>query len=188
MSCQSQPAVEAPLTLTLSQRERGRNGHRAFTLLELVLVMMLLCIVAAMCVPSMRAFGQGQRIKACSAHLVSLAQYARAQAVTRGIAYRLNFDTTGGTFWLTSEQNGAFQSLGEDFGRTFAAPDGVTFEWIGGAVERGAIPYMEFLPTGRTTEAAGVRLTDAAGFQTDVACYSPAEPVRARNLSDWNIR
>jgi prepilin-type N-terminal cleavage/methylation domain-containing protein len=169
----------------------GRTTPRiaAFTLLELVMVMLLLCIAAAIAVPSMRGFGEGQRIKGCAAQIISLAQFARSEAITRGVPYRLNVDPGTGTFWLTAERDGVFQSLSEGIGRVFAAPDDVTIEWFGQPpAGEGQFPYVEFLPTGRTNAAAEFVLRDTRGGVSEVACLSPAEPFRTRTPGELSIR
>jgi prepilin-type N-terminal cleavage/methylation domain-containing protein len=173
------------MTLDRLQLRRGRSGasRRGFTLLELVMVMMVLCVVAAMAVPSLRGFGQGRVVGSCSVQLVSLGQYARSQAVTKGVAHRLNIDPVGGSFWLTREHNGVFERLHEEFGRTFNAPDGVTLTWYGPAPLDSVTPYVEFLPTGRSTAAVSVRVADGRGASAEVACRSPGEAFRV--LEDW---
>jgi prepilin-type N-terminal cleavage/methylation domain-containing protein len=180
----------APPCLRVSVVNRSSAG---FTLLELVMVMMLLCVVAAMAVPSFGGFGRGRRVGACAAQLVTLAQYARTQAVTRAETYRLNVDPAGGTYWLTVDRGGGvFERPGEEMGRVFAAPEGVTIAWDGplpssspaGGRQGGTRhPSVDFLPTGRTSAAVSLLLTDATGGAaggtvTEVACLSPAEPFR----------
>ena len=158
------------------------------------MVMMLMCVVAAMAVPSFRGFGKGRRVGACAAQLVTLTQYARTQAVTRAEPYRLNVDPATGTYWLTVARDadgggGFFERPGDEMGRVFAAPEGVTIAWDGplpsaaGGGGREQYPYVEFLPTGRTSAAVSLLLTDhdggaADGTVTEVACLSPAEPFR----------
>ncbi len=158
------------------------------------MVMMLLCVVAATAVPVMRGFGQGRRIGACAAQLVAVTQYARTQAITRGVPHRLNVDPDTGTFWITVEQNGAFDVAREDFGRVFEAPQGIAIRWYGPTGSEGVAaaggrryPYVEFLPTGRTSYGVTLRLSDAAGNGAvqEVACLSPAEPFRV--LADWEM-
>jgi Tfp pilus assembly protein FimT len=147
-------------------------------LLELIVVMLLMCIAAAIAVPSMRGFGENQRVRGCTAQLIALAQWGRAQAVTRGVPYRLNIDPATGTYWVTAQRAGVFETVGQDFGRTFTAPEGVTIQWYGPAATDQAYPYLEFLPTGRTSGTASLLVTDAHGGVTEIACLSPAEPFR----------
>jgi Tfp pilus assembly protein FimT len=155
-------------------------------MLELVMVMMLLCVVAAMATPSLRGFSEGRKVGSCAAQVVSVAHWARTQAVTRGVAFRLNVNPADNTFWLTCEQAGVFVTPGEEFGRVFAAPEGVTLRWHGPWPTLGSgtqYPYVEFQPTGRTTTAASIEIADERGSVVEVATRSPGEPVRA--LADW---
>ena len=146
------------------------------------MVMLVMCIAAAIAVPSMRGFGENQRIRGCTAQLVALAQWARAQAITHGVPHRLNLDPATNTYWLTIERAGVFEPVGQDFGRTFTAPDGVTVQCYGAAGTGSQYPYVEFLATGRTNGSASIVLTDAHGNVTEIAALSAAEPFRV--LSD----
>jgi type IV fimbrial biogenesis protein FimT len=158
---------------------KTRWRRRGFTLLELVIVMLLLCVIAAMAAPSLRGFSEGRKVSTAAAQVESLGQWARTQSITRGVGMRLNVNPADGTYWLTAEQTGGiFGTLGEEFGRVFTMPDGVTLEWYGPNPVDGQFPYIEFLPTGRTTASATVRLTDKRGTIVDIACLSPGEPLR----------
>jgi prepilin-type N-terminal cleavage/methylation domain-containing protein len=158
---------------------KTRWRRSGFTLLELVMVMMLLCVIAAMAAPSLRGFSEGRKVTTAAAQVESLGQWARTQSITRGVGMRLNVNPSDGSYWLTSEQTGGvFGTLGEEFGRVFTMPDGVTLQWYGPTPTEGKIPYIEFLPTGRTTATATIRLTDTRGTIVDVACLSPGEPLR----------
>lgn len=156
-------------------------------MLELVMVMMLLCVVAAMATPSLRGFSEGRKVGSCAAQVVSVGHWARTQAVTRGVAYRLNVDPATNSFWLTTDQAGVFVTPGEEFGRMFTAPEGVTLRWYGPMPTIGSgtpYPFVEFLPTGRTTATASIEvIDDDRGSVVEVACRSPGEPLRA--LADW---
>src|SRR3954454_10901433 len=72
---------------------------RGFTLLELVLMMAILAILVTMAVPAMRGFGHGREAGDCAAQMVALTRWARTQAVTRGLTYRLNVNPQDRTFW-----------------------------------------------------------------------------------------
>src|SRR5437870_5038657 len=112
---------------------RARRAHHSaaaaagFTLLELVMVMLILCIVALMAVPAFRFFAEGHQVDDCAAQIVSLAQWARTQAISRGVTYRLNLDPSARTYGLSVDQgDGTFAPVPEEFGRIFTLPDGVS--------------------------------------------------------------
>jgi prepilin-type N-terminal cleavage/methylation domain-containing protein len=76
---------------------RNRNHHRAFTLVELVLVMVVIAVVAAMVMPSLSGTARGRRLGDTANQIVALARMARTQSVTEGKMYRLNIDPNGGS-------------------------------------------------------------------------------------------
>src|SRR3982751_6505543 len=106
-------------------------GRSAFTLLELILVLVVLAIVVAIAVPSLRNFAEGRGAEECAGQIVNLANYARAKAISDGVVYRLNVDVAAGRFWLTRQlpDGISFEELGDDMGQIVAVPDGVTLQW-----------------------------------------------------------
>jgi type IV fimbrial biogenesis protein FimT len=58
--------------------------QRAFTLVELLIVVALTAVVLSLAAPSLRDFILVQRLKSMSAALVTDLQYARSEAVSRG--------------------------------------------------------------------------------------------------------
>jgi prepilin-type N-terminal cleavage/methylation domain-containing protein len=148
---------------------------RAFTLIELILVMTILVLVVSMLAPSLRGFGIGRSNDNAARQLVSLAKYARAQAISEGRRYRLSFDTQNNAFWLTAEQGGTFTSPSNDFGRRIDAPEGVTIQTD--LTQQADGLFVDFLPTGRT-QAVHIWLTDKLGNTIQVACDSPTEMFR----------
>jgi type IV fimbrial biogenesis protein FimT len=65
--------------------------QRAFTLLELMIVVVLVAIVLTLAAPSFYDFIKVQRLKGVNAQLVTDLQYARGEAVSRGIYMRVVF-------------------------------------------------------------------------------------------------
>jgi type II secretion system protein H len=151
---------------------RIRSTHSGFTLLELVLVMLVIAVAAAMVAPSLRGSVSGRRLGDAATQLVSLAQYARTQAVTQGRSYRLNVDVSARTYWLTSREYDVFQNLTNDFGRVISVPDGVGIECDIQRQDDGT--YVEFRPSGRT-DPATIRLRDDNNNVLVVACDSATE-------------
>lgn len=129
------------------------QAMRGFTLIELIVVMILMAILAAVAAP--RFFGAGDfEGPAFTQELASAARYAQKLAVTGGCPVRLEIpDATHYRLWQASAAPGVAcdttftrpvlqPGSGEDFKRT--APGGVA---IGGTVPL----TVEFAATGAPT-------------------------------------
>ncbi len=163
-----------------------RPRERAFTLLELVLVMVIFVTVMAMAAPSLRGFFASRETEDAAASIVALTQFARSQAAVEGRPYRLNFDLDELSYRLTAQSEGAFRTLGSEFGREFLLPEGTTLTL---SVE-GATPdrtHVGFFPNGRA-EVATIRLTGRHGKSIEIASLSPAEPYRVATNTGGQIR
>ena len=107
-----------------------RQRRSGFTLLELILVMLIVAVMAAVMVPKLVNFRIGRSNANTAEQLVSMANYARTQAIAQGQTYRLNVDAANGQFWLTvADQNGVFQPAGNDYGQKISAAPGTTMEF-----------------------------------------------------------
>jgi prepilin-type N-terminal cleavage/methylation domain-containing protein len=80
-------------------------ASRAFTLIELILVMALLTVVMALISPSLGSFLRGRGLDSEVRRFVSLTHYAQARAVSEGVAMRLWIDPVGRSYGLSSEYN-----------------------------------------------------------------------------------
>jgi len=152
-----------------------RTLRSAFSLIELMLVMAILTIALAIAVPTLHGFGEGRRLEHTANQMVALARWARTQAITQGVAFRFNLDAGNRTYWLSVENNGsngAADSIGQDWGRVFNIPDGVTVTWDATRYSDGQ--YVRIDSTGRT-DPVDIQLSDGQGDQKLVACYTPAE-------------
>ncbi len=96
-----------------------------FTLLELILVMAIIAVLAAVLVPTLSAFATGRRTANAATMILGLSNYARSQAISQGAVYRLNFDANAGTVWLTVQGDGGFQPPPGDYGDRYKLPEGV---------------------------------------------------------------
>lgn len=151
----------------------GRRNNCGFTLFELILVMLIVSVLAALAAPTLRGFIAGRKCANAAAQIVALGQYARTQAVGTGTVYRLNFDPSNGTYWLSSQSGAEFSTLRNEFGRPFQLPDGTSANWQTTAV---AQPCFQFYPDGRV-EAATLELHGAVGEVVAIGCRSETEPL-----------
>lgn len=149
-----------------------RQLRRAFTLLELMIVLAIVAIMLGMVIPTLHGFGEGRNIEHAADQLVALARWARTQAVTQGVAYRLNLDVSNRTYGVTVERNGIVDQVGEEWGRVFKIPPGVNVAWNAPQQQDGQ--YVRIDPTGRT-DPVTIQLSDDKGDVKQLACYTPAE-------------
>lgn len=171
-----------------------RSNLRGFTLIELILVMIILTIVVGAVAPLLRGFSAGRRTANSARMILALAQYAHTQAESEGRIYRLNFDDSAGTFWLTADHDdGTFQSPTNDFGKKQTLDPGVTMQV---EITPPVIPldeqqtesptapqpvaignYVEFDPGGRS-QPVTISLKDNFGSTVQLACVSETDELR----------
>lgn len=78
--------------------ERVRPGRAGFTLVELILVMAVLAITAALVVPRMSSFLQGRELSSEARRLLSLTRYAQSRAVAEGVPVVLWVNPSDGAY------------------------------------------------------------------------------------------
>lgn len=158
----------------------GPNADRrpagAFTLLELIAVLVLISTVLAAAAPSLRRFARGRQTADAAARMLSLTHLARSQAATRGCVHRLNLDAETGTYWLTVQQAGAFVEIEADQGRLYRLPIGVSIRVASPSADE-ELSYVQFYPDGRC-DPVTIQVTGAQGEILDVTCRSPSERFR----------
>jgi type II secretion system protein H len=163
--------------------KRPLSDPGGFTLLELILVMVIISTVLAMAAPSLRGFFSSRKTHDAAANILSLMRFARSQAIAEGLSYRLNFDQTRGAYWLTSNREGAFSSLKNEFGREFLLPNDTTVELKKEDDQKGTGKYITFFPQGMA-EIGIITLTDRSGDVIEILSPSPAEAYRIEELEE----
>ena len=157
----------------MTAQKRQHGGRKGFTLLELILVMVILSTVLAMAAPSLRGFFGSRKTHDEAARLLALTQFARSQAISEGIVYRLNFDTNDRVYWLTSQQAGVFEELETEFGYVFTFPSDITVELEDVDKEDDEM-FFAFTPQGTVT-AGTIRLIDRRGLVLEITCPTVTE-------------
>lgn len=74
---------------------RFARNRKAFTLLELVVVMLLLTLMAAVVVPRLSGFVMGRKVDEETRRFVALTRFAREEAISRGERLSLLIDADG---------------------------------------------------------------------------------------------
>lgn len=146
---------------------------KAFTLLELILVMIILCTVLAMAAPSLRGFFTSHQLNDMCEQVLVMTRYAKSQAVFEGINYRVNFDPDQRLFWLSSLDGSMYERLRNNFGNYFQIPPEVEMDFYDIDNERG-IYYLQFNPLGYSSECR-IRLQDNQDNILEIVCDSPGE-------------
>ena len=164
------------VTTLMTGRNDNPNLRGAFTLLELILVLVLISVLLGIAAPSLRGFVGARRSADAAAQLLSLADYARSQAIARGTVCRPNVDADENVYWLTMLSNGVFVELDTEFGRRFSLPDTVAVGIESAAAGPGAT-YVQFYPSGRSDEAV-IQLIGVQGEVFIVANPSATESFR----------
>ena len=111
---------------------RTQNGHRGFTLLELVVVMTLLSIMTMAVMPIFSGTMGEISKEASIRNILSTLEYAQARAVTRGVEYRFYFETDNNEYWLMTywgleDGERVYEMIDEREGEPKRLSDGLTF-------------------------------------------------------------
>ena len=91
------------MTLLTGKPINNHLHRRAFTLLELLLVMVLLTIIISLVMPSLTKFFGGRTLDSEVRQFVALTHYAQSRAVSDGVPMVLWVDPKAGTYGLQQE-------------------------------------------------------------------------------------
>lgn len=80
-----------------------RSSRRAFTLIELILVMALITIVVSVSLPSLKGFFKGRDLDSEARRFLSLTRYAASRSVAEGIPIELYVDTQQKLYGLRAQ-------------------------------------------------------------------------------------
>ena len=150
-----------------------KSNFRGFTLIELVLVMAIIAIISAIVIPSLSGFSKGRKLSNEADRFLSVANWARGQAITRGVTYRLNIDENARRYWLTfmSDDGSTFENDDEQ-NLNFLLPEDL---FISSDIKTQDGEYIEFQPSGRVTTATVRLVNQTTGEEVDIGSLSATE-------------
>lgn len=118
--------MTSPIGMTKSIKNRPPPGtdKDAFTLVELILVMVLIATVSALVVPSMGKSFRSRTLNDSATKFFALTEYARDEAMSSGVPMVIWAETETGRYGL--KPKGGYEQLG---GRSlqFSLPDNIRF-------------------------------------------------------------
>ncbi len=145
----------------------------AFTLLELVLVMGIVCTVLALAAPSLRGWSRGAVMNAVTAEFLAATRWARTQSVSECRVYRLQATEEG--YLLAAQEGQEWVEPDSSLGRPRALPAGWRIQLT--RLSDGSGAMIDFYPTGRCDPARVLFIADD-GRSVEVRCDTPAEGFR----------
>ena len=157
----------------MNARRKQYVRLKAFTLLELILVMIILCTVLAMAAPSLAGFFSSRQVSDVAEHILVMTRYAKVQAIFSSNIYRIYFDPMKRRYWVSSLSESEYERLENGYGNYYPMPTDIEFEFED--VEKdGGTYYLQFDPKGYSRESR-IRLLDERGNELEIICRSPSE-------------
>ena len=150
-----------------------RSSSAAFTLLELILVLVIICTILAMAAPSLRGWSHGSQMRDAADQFLTIARWARATATSEAKIHRLNVDTAGGKYWVTVQQGGEFANAQSTFGRVYQMPDGIRIELTD--LQNKPVESVDFFPSGRSATGRVRISSQTDGGTLEIECPTPVE-------------
>jgi prepilin-type N-terminal cleavage/methylation domain-containing protein len=117
----------------------------AFTLVELVIVMALLCVILGIAAPSLSRSMHQRNLNQEATRLLGVTEYARDEAVSRGVPMVVWVDVANGQFGVR-EIPGYDAASPRD--KVFTLPDGIRFDPARGIASSGEAEVAEFTTDG----------------------------------------
>ena len=147
--------------------------NRAFTLIELILILALLVIITSFAAPGMANFIRGRALDSESRRLFSLTHAAQGRAVSEGMPMMLWVDAKNGAYGVQEEATGktgknakAGDPKAEDLTVDSTLQIAVLNVGMGAPTTFNNLPAIRFLPDGTVDENSPqtVQLGDSEGF------------------------
>lgn len=103
----------------------GTGNRRAFTLVEMLVVLAIMAIIMAISVPFTSDFGKGLKIKTSAKAIAGILAVARSNATTLRRNFAVVFDVKKSQYWIEDD-------TGRIYEKKYGLPGSVKFEVNGG--------------------------------------------------------
>ena len=153
--------------MTLSVGQIKWQRRRAFTLIELILVLALLVVITSLAAPAMANFIRGRALDSEARRLFALMHASQSRAVSEGMPMVLWVDEKQGAYGLEAETTGKTgDPKAENLSVDSTLQIAVLHVGLGVQVTFNNLPAIRFLADGSVDENSPqtLQLTDFAGF------------------------
>jgi len=138
---------------------------RAFTLIELLLVLSLLVVITSLAAPAMANFIRGRALDSEARRLIALTHAAQSRAVSEGMPMLLWIDSPNNAYGLQAETTG---KSGDPQAESFSVDSTLQIVVLNVSASDTTfqnLPAIRFLPDGTVDENSPqvLQLTDSAG-------------------------
>lgn len=149
----------------IGPKARGAAGDRGFTLIEVVVVVFIISLFAALTVPKFMDVGQ-LKINRSATHIAHTVTYLYSQAAAHHLVVRLVFDLNSGKYYpAIMNKKGEFEPTKFPLFSFGTVGDGIAikkFVTLFGGGFNGGTAYLHLLPDG-FAEKAVIMLEDSTG-------------------------
>jgi type II secretion system protein H len=165
------------------QRFNGSTRKRAFTLIELILVLALLVIITSIAAPAMANFIRGRAMDSEARRMIALMHAAQSRAVSEGLPMVLWVDEKQNAYGMQAETSG---QNGDAKAEYLSVDSTLQIAVLNGGMTTPTtfnnLPAIRFLADGTVDENSPqtLQLTDSAGFSRWL--------VETRNHTGYEIR
>ena len=172
--------MRASATGEMRLENSNLKSRRAFTLIEMVVVVVLIAVMAAMIIPEMKGSFDDALLRSTSRDLINVFDLASSRAVSLNQSCRVELDTQSGRYFVEREVRGGVQEnyvplkdvsgaegkLDSRIAVEMSPPDEASPDNPpdNSAPEPVSPSAISFYPDG-TADAMEIRLRDQAGFQ-----------------------
>ncbi len=171
------------MILSIGRRTNNPLSNRhAFTLIELMLVLVLLTIVIALVTPSLAKFFAGRNLDSEVRRFVSLTHYAQSRAVSEGVPMLLWVDAKAGAYGLEQETG---YTDGDGKAADYQVAEGLTIN-VGRVSSRAPVSKrsgLHFSPDGNA-----ITNTSVSGVSFQEAGYAPVWVVPSANGLSYEVQ
>ena len=147
-----------------------QTGEHGFTLIEMMVVLMLIAIVAAVVVPRMGAL-EGANLKSSARNVAGAVRITYATAIVNKKPYRICFDLEDQTFSVEEKSGDEYVKAKDSLLGSRALPENIYFkkiEVMDRTCEDWCKEYLYFSPGGYVEEAAIYLTTEDGGRNISV--------------------